>query len=186
MVNILMNRAVHLARRDAHYRCYIELLEKRFEEASLAKRKERIAVMLRHLDEARQEAMYALRGTSGWRSEKMFVKYLNLICDAALAAQVMVYHEALLREDKSFLKKFLRGGMEKIMQFEERSRSMAGEIIDTMAQLVLYASSTYSELKIANMESLSPNDRVRYRIAHDAVAPHLSGYREKREKTKER
>jgi len=185
MVNIAMNRAVHLARRDAHYRCYIELLEKRFEEASLAKRRERIAKMLSHLEEARHEAICALRGTSGWRAEKMFVKYLNLICDAALAAQVMIHHEALLREDKSFLKKFLRGGMEKILQFEERSRSMAGEIIDTMAQLVLYAGSIYSELKAANLESLSPNDRVRYRIAHDVVAPNFSQYGENREETKE-
>lgn len=173
MVDIAMNRAVHLARRDAHYRCYLENLEKRFHESSLEKRKGRIEKMLHHLAEACYEGTCALRGTRGWRAEKMFVKYLNLIYDAARAAQVMVQHEALLKEDKSFLKKFLRGGAAKIVQFEERSRSMAEEIIDTMAELVLYASSTYSELKKANIESLTPNDRVRYRIAHDAVVPRL-------------
>jgi len=184
MVNIGMNRAVHLARRDAHYRRYIELLEKRFEEASLAKRREKIEKMLGHLREACYEATCALRGTDGWRAEKMFVKYLNLIYDSAFSAQVMVQHEALLREDKSFLKKFLRGGGEKIAQFEQRSGDMEREIIDTMAQLVLYASYTYSELKNANLESLTPGEKARYHIAHNAVAPYMNEYGKKREKTK--
>ncbi|MCX6357622.1 MAG: hypothetical protein NT045_07105 [Candidatus Aureabacteria bacterium] len=173
MVDILMNRAVHVARRDAHYRCSLELLEGRFGDASLAKRRDRVARMLAHLEEASYEATCALRGTRGWRAEKMFLKYLHLICDAARAAQVMVQHEALLKEDKGFLKQFLRGGEAKIAQFEERARSMAGEIIEAVAELVLYASATYSDLKKANLDSLSPNDKTRYRIAHDAVIPRM-------------
>jgi hypothetical protein len=171
MVNIAMNRAVHLARRDAHYRRCIDILEKRFEEASIARRRERIDLILSHLGEARDEAIYALRGHGGWRTERLFVKFLNLVYDAAKASQVMVQHEALLKEDKSFLKRFLGAGIAKLVQFEERSRSMEAEILDKIAELVLYASPTYSELKRMNTDSLSNSDKARYHIAYDAVIP---------------
>lgn len=171
MVDISMNRAVHLARRDAHYRLCMDLLERRFEEASVARRRERIERIMGHVGEARDEAIYALRGHAGWRAEKMFVKFLHLMYDAAKAAQVMVQYEALLKEDKSFLKRFLGGGIAKLVQFEERSRSMEAEILDKMAELILYAGSTYSELKAANIESLSGDDKARYHIAYGALIP---------------
>jgi len=171
MVNIAMNRAVHLARRDALYRCCIELLEGRHAEASIVKRRSRIEGILKHLSEARHEAICALRGNRGWRSEKIFVKYLELIYDAAQAAQVMIQHEALLKADKSFLKRLLGMGTAKLTQFEDRHRSMEREILDGITVLVMYASSTYSELKKANLNSLSPSDKARYRVAYSAVHP---------------
>jgi len=171
MVDIAMNRAVHLARRDAHYRRCMEYLEKRFEETSLARRRERIDMILFHVGEARDEATYALRGEGSWRVERLFVKLLDLIYDAAKAAQVMVQCEALLKEDRSFLKRFLGAGAAKLAQFEERSRSMEAEILDTIAELILYASPTYSELKRMNTDSLSDGDKARYHIAYDAVVP---------------
>lgn len=171
MVNISMNRAVHLARRDAHYRCFISLLEQRFEESPLPKRRRRMEGILHHLAEASREATCALRGHRGWRDEKIFLKYLVLVYDGVKAALVMLEHESLLREDKSFLKRLLGGGTAILAAFEERSRSMEGEILDHVAQLVLYASSTYSELKKVNHDSLPPADQVRYRIAYDAVIP---------------
>jgi len=173
MVDISMNRAVHLARRDAHYRLCIELLEKRHVKASVSKRGERIERIMSHLNEAREEAIYALRGYQGWRTEKMFVKFLHLICDAAKAAQVMVQYESLLKEDKSFLKRFLGEGIAKLVQFEERSRSMEAEILDKMAELMLFASSTYSELKAENIRSLSDRDKERYEIAYAALIPQV-------------
>ncbi|MEJ2746150.1 MAG: hypothetical protein P8123_10780, partial [bacterium] len=102
MVNISMNRAVHLARRDAHYRISMELLEGRRQEAHISKRRNRIEGILRHLSEARYEAICAVRGNKGRYSERIFVKFLDLIYDAAQAAQVMIQYEALLRADKSF------------------------------------------------------------------------------------
>jgi len=171
MVNIAMNRAVHLARRDAHYRRCIELLEARRSEASIVKRRGRIEEILKRLSEARYEAICAMRGNRSWRTEKIFVKYLDLIYDAAQAAQVMIQHEALLRADKSFLKRLLGVGMARLTQFEDRHRSMEGEILDGIVVLVMYASSTYSELKKANIDSLSPNDKARYRVAYSAVHP---------------
>mgnify|MGYP007001844075 CR=1 FL=1 len=104
MVNISMNRAVHLARRDAHYRCFILLLEQRFEQATLVKRRRRMEEILHHLSEASREATCALRGARGWRDERLFVKYLALAYDGVKAALVMLEHEALLREDKRFFK----------------------------------------------------------------------------------
>jgi len=175
MVLISMNRAVHLALRDAHYRRCVEELERSFGESSIVKRRERIERILGHLAEARHEAECALRGHRGWRAERMFVKFLTLIYDAAKAAQVMILHEGLLREDKSFLKKLLGSGASQLVQFEERNRSMEGEILERVAKLVLHASPTYSDLKKANMESLSPQDQSRYRIAYDAVIPHTYG-----------
>ncbi len=171
MVNISMNRAVHLARRDAHYRCFIHLLEQRFEQATLVKRRRRMEEILHHLSEASREATCALRGARGWRDERLFVKYLALAYDGVKAALVMLEHEALLREDKSFLKRLLGGGAAILAAFEERSRSMEREILDHVAQLVLYASSTYSELKEANHASLSPADHGRYRVAYEAAMP---------------
>lgn len=171
MVNIAMNRAVHLARRDAHYRCCIQLLEQRFEESPLAKRRKRLEGILHHLAEATLEATCALRGNRGWRDEKIFLKYLHLVCDGVKAALVMLEHEALLREDKSFLKRLLGGGAAMLATFEERSRSMEVEILDHVGQLVLYASPTYSALKNANHDSLSATDQERYRIAYTAVLP---------------
>ena len=171
MVNISMNRAVHIARRDAHYRCCIRLLEQRFEESPLVKRRKRLEGILHHLEEAIREATCALRGTRGWRDEKIFLKYLHLAYDGVKAALVMLEHEALLKEDKSFLKRLLGGGTAMLATFEDRSRSMEREILDHVAQLVLYASSTYSELKKANHDSLSNADQGRYLIAYDAVMP---------------
>ena len=171
MVDIAMNRAVHLARRDAHYRCCIELLEARCAEASIMKRRGRIEEILRCLSEARYEAICAMRGNRSRRTEKIFVKYLDLIYDAAQAAQVMIQHEALIRADKSFLKRLLGVGTARLAQFEDRYRSMEGEILDGIAVLVMYASSTYSELKKANIDLLSPNDKARYRVAYSAVHP---------------
>jgi hypothetical protein len=166
-----MNRTVHLARRDAHYRCCIRLLEQRFEETPLLKRRRRLEGILHHLGEASREATCALRGNRGWRDEKIFLKYLILVFDGVKAALVMLEHEALLREDKSFLKRLLGGGTALLATFEERSRCMEREILDHVSQLVLYASPTYSELKKANHDSLSAADQERYRIAYEAVLP---------------
>lgn len=171
MVNISMNRAVHIARRDAHYRCCIRFLEQRFEETPLLKRRKRLEGILHHLEEANREATCALRGDRGWRDEKIFLKYLLLIYDGVKAALVMLEHESLLKEDKSFLKRLLGGGTAMLATFEERSRSMEREILDHVAELVLYASPTYSELKKANHDSLSNADQERYRIAYEAVLP---------------
>ncbi|HOE28001.1 MAG: hypothetical protein IT574_09150 [Candidatus Aureabacteria bacterium] len=171
MVNIAINRAVHLARRDAHYRCCIRLLEQRFEETPLVKRRRRLEGILHHIAEAIREATCALRGSRGWRDERIFLKYLLLVCDGVRAALVMLEHEALLREEKGFLKRLLGGGAAILVTFEERSRSMEQEILDHVAQLVLYASSTYSALKKANHDSLRGADRERYRIAYEAVLP---------------
>ncbi|MDD5557582.1 MAG: hypothetical protein PHN82_10105 [bacterium] len=171
MVNVAMNRAVHLAQRDAHYRLCIELLERRHEESSIARRRERIERVLRHIGEARTEAVFALRGRRGTRAEHLFVKFLDLIHDAAKAAQVMAHHEALLKEDKSFLKRFLGTGIVRLAQFEERSRGMEGELLDKLAELILYASAAYSDLKRSNIDLLDPPERARYQIAYAALIP---------------
>ena len=171
MVDISMNRAVHLARRDAHYRMSMELLEARHQEAPIAKRRGRIEGILKHLSEARYEAICAVRGNRGRYSERIFVKFLDLIYDAAQAAQVMIQYEALLRADKSFLKRLLGMGTAKLTQFENRHRGMESEILEGIAVLVMYASSAYGELKKANIRSLSPSDKARYRLAYGALHP---------------
>ncbi len=171
MVNFAINRAVHLARRDAHYRCCIELLEGRQAEASALKRRSRIEGILKHLSEARHEAICALRGSKGCRSEKLFVKYLDLICSAARANHVMIQHEALLKADRSFLKQLLGMEAAKLTQFEDRHRSIEMEILGGITVLVMYASSIYSGLKKENLSSLSPTEKARYRVAYRAIHP---------------
>lgn len=172
MVNITINRAVHLARRDAHYRLCVRLLRESWEIASVVRRRKRIHKILNHTQEAYSEALYALRGYKKSRAEKHFVKYLDLMYDAAKAAGVMVQHEALIKEDKSFLNQFLGTGAEMLGQFEEfekRHGRMVREILRGMSEIASLARTPYRRLHRANIELLSHNDHLRYRSAYKAV-----------------
>jgi hypothetical protein len=169
MVEIAVNRPVHLARRDAHYRQCVELLRGCSEIASVARRRVRIRRILDHVQEAYQEAIYALRGYKGSRAEKQFVRYLDLTYDAAKAAQVMVQHEALLKEDKSFMPQFLGASTAKLVGFEVAHRGMVGKILNVMNEIASLASDTFQKLRKNNMEALSPNESKRYQNAYRAA-----------------
>ena len=169
MVNVAMNRPVHLARRDAHYYSYLQIMKKVSHKGPLEKRRDKIEGILRHLKEAYQEARYAVRGFKAHATEEQFIKYLDLLYDAAKAAAAMVQHETLLEEDKSFLNCFLGVETEKIMQSERCFERMGRDIINGMDEIVSLAGTAYNRLRRANMNWLSPDDRERYQSAYQAA-----------------
>jgi hypothetical protein len=169
MVDIAMNRAVHLAQRDAHYKLYMSLLKKCIEISSVKRRRCRIQTLLNHIKEAYFEGLYAMRGCRVSRTEKYFNRYLELVYDAAKAAEVMVEHEVLLREDKSFLPRFLKVDDGGLARFEERHRAMVKELLQGMADMARRATPVCRKLVESNFGALKSSDLRRYKTAYQAV-----------------
>ena len=169
MVNIAMNRAVHLARRDAHYRRFQIRMRDCAGLTSLARRHARIQMVLYHITEAHREAVYAMRGFRKARLERQFVRFLDLMRDAAQAAAVMVQHEGLIKEDRSFLNQFLETKTEIVGRFEEHHRKMLEESLGGIGDMVAAAEKSYRKLRRRNLEALSPDEHRRYKTAYDAA-----------------
>lgn len=166
MVDISINRAVHLARRDKLYMRARRQLRSQFSGQSLSKRGKSLEKLLYLLEQAKAEAESALRGMSRDSSEGNMFKFLELLCDAADAACAMVRHEALLEHDKNFLKAFMGKEAAGVMKTEIGYRRSADEIVKGMQSMVAAVDEAYTNLRKAERKSISKEERERYRRAY--------------------
>lgn len=166
MVDISINRPVHLARRDKLYMRARRQLRVQFSGQSLEKRGGNLDMLIYLLEQAKGEAESALRGKSksvpGWN---MF-KFLELLCDSAEAACAMVRHEALIVQDRSFLKAFMGKEAQGIMRTEIGYRKSADEIVQGMRSMVAAVDEAYHKLRLIERETCSSEGRERYRRAY--------------------
>lgn len=162
MVNVTMNRAVHLARRDKHYEKALNLLSADFDKEPLSQRVWRVENLIQNLESASQEAFYALRGAEADNEEQYFLKVLELVLDTAWAVQAMVRHENLLEEEKSFLNQFLGESLDKIMQAERTYKDMGKDILVSIRELTLSAQKAFEKVREKNMKGLNAEERARY------------------------
>lgn len=162
MVNVTMNRVVHLARRDKHYEKALSLLSTDFDKEPLSQRVWRVENLIQNLEAASQEAFYALRGTEAEQDEQNFLKVLELVLDTAWAVQAMVRHENLLEEDKSFLNQFLGESLDKIMQAERTYKDMGKDILISIRELTQSAQKAFEKVREKNMKGLNAEERARY------------------------
>lgn len=162
MVNVTMNRAVHLARRDKHYEKALQLLSDDFSAEPLSQRVWRVDNLIANLETAYQEGYFAVRGIDLDLDEQNFLKVLELVMDSAWAAQAMVQHENLLEEDKSFLNQFLGESLDKITQSEKSYKERAQNILVGIRDLTRSAQRAFEKVREKNLKSLTEDERARY------------------------
>lgn len=170
MVQVTMNRAVHLARRDKHYEKALGLIAGNVNDEPLSQRVWRVENLIQNLETAYHEAFYALRGYEGDVDEQNFLKVLELVLDSAWAAQAMVRHENLLEEDKSFLNQFLGESIDKITQAERTYKERAQDILLGIQELTLTAKPAFDKVRQKNIQSLTDEERARYEKTQQSLS----------------
>jgi len=154
------NRPVHLALRDRCYGEFLQMLQYSFVGRPLKTRATLIREMANSLREAMESARFALRGDDGEKGEQDFARFLRLLHDSARTVEFVIHHEELLREDSSFLRRFLGANLD---QISENYLQVRGEqILKEIKLLASLAEGAYLELKSLNFNGLEPDERRRY------------------------
>jgi hypothetical protein len=163
MVNI--NRPIHLALRDGYYEKFLGLLKYSFEGRPLASRKKITGSMVENLERANAAAASALCGVMGSQRERDFTKFLRVILDSARAVKFLVEHEEILEQDTSFLKRFLAGSPQAVTDARLLQRQEAEEFRRGVKSMVQIGDKEFQKLKAENFQSLSEDERRRYRAS---------------------
>ena len=129
------NRAVHLALRDKNFEAVLSLFKYALEGRALASRRRIIQTLLGHVLTARQEADFATRGVVVEQEELDFIRFLRILHEAIIAAANIVGHEKILDQDRSFLRRFLSGDSDLIIEFKKSHRARALEIINDLKMM---------------------------------------------------
>jgi len=157
-----INRPVHLAIRDRYYGKFLDLLKFSFEGRPLNSRQRLIGTVAKALQAAYGGAQFALRGEEGTREERDFIRFLRLLLDSARTVEFLVRHEEILKEDTSFLKRFLHDNPQAVTDSTFFHRERAEQEMREIKLLASVAEGSYLALKQANFESLSADEQRRY------------------------
>ncbi len=162
MGKVNYNRPVHLAMRDKNYEQALGLLKYTFDGKSYASRKKIIYSLAVNLDQAYREARFALRGIVADQLELDFVKFLKMVLESVRAVKHMIDHEGVMRQDTSFLKRFLKDSPELLRDFKHEHRARAGNTLRALKVMVRATEKTFLEMKEFDRTTFNKDERRRY------------------------
>jgi len=166
MGKVNYNRPVHLAMRDKNYEKALGLLKYTFEGRSYASRKKIIYTMVVSLNQAYQEACFALRGIVADQEELDFVRFLKMVLESARSVKHMIDHEGVMRQDTSFLKRFLRDSPELLRKFKHQHRARAEKTLETLKIMARSTEKTFIEMKQADRQNFDKDEQRRYMMMY--------------------
>lgn len=164
MVDVNINRPIYLAQRDKYYLRAVNNLYEDFHSRPLEERFEKIAQIIDLFKETNQQAVNAMRDDTVDEGEIHFLKCLELIIDALEAAHIMVRHEMIVEQDKSFLNQFLNESFYAYCMENEVSSEVAKRILHSTASLVSIVTEQFEILRNNNFKNLPDEDRIRYNL----------------------
>ncbi len=161
-----LNRAIHLARRDAFYERAVELLCIPSQEMDLQARIQQINKVMALLKTASKHAFFAVRSPRAAPKEHDFLHFLGLIADNVQSIHSMLLHQAHLEAAESFLCQFLNASAEQAILPALHYRRRADDLMQGLWQMLRYAQSPYRALQVQIAEAMSPDDKARYDKAY--------------------
>lgn len=164
MGKININRPVHLALRDRNCEDAMGLLKYAFEARPLNSRRTIINSLVEKLQNAADEAGYALRGLLGKQEERDFAKFLKMLLNGARIVQVMTAHEELLQRDSSFLKRIMGENSRQIVESRFSHRNFGGSMMGDLKIMFGVAEKAYQELKRKNFFDCDKEGKRRYQV----------------------
>ena len=169
MRELVLNRPVHLAGRDAYYETAVKLFRGDLQHLEVGDRLEKCRAIAILLQFAREHATFALRGMDGIREEKLFLRFLELFLDSAQALQVVTKHEQLFVSDRELLSEFLGQNTEGIDRSAAEHHQLAIDLIEETIQLIQMADASFQKLKEKNQAEFGNDDyRPRYQRAYES------------------
>lgn len=166
MVEVSINRSVHLALRDKNYEEVLRLFKYALEGRGLVSRKKILAAMGEHIVTACQEANFAIRGIVIKQKERDFIRFLRIFLEEVTAAGKIVVHEETLNRDSSFLNRFLVETPGLIHDFRVSLEDRAARIINDLKVMVWATEKNYLALKQNNFEALDSDEQRRYNLMY--------------------
>ncbi len=169
MRELVLNRPVHIAGRDASYEQAVKLLQGDLMNYDVPDRLEKCRAITSLLNLANEHGNFAMRGTDPCREEKLFVKFTALLLDSAHSLQVMTKHELLLMSDRELLREFLGQNGEPIDRSAAEHRQLALNLLKETLQLIQMAADAFHKLKTQNLAVLDKDDaHARYLRAYES------------------
>ena len=164
MVDLNINRPVYLAQRDKFYLKAVNNLYEDFFEWPLDERCKKIELIIDLFKATSHQTVCAMRGKGHDETEIQFLKCLGLVIDALGAAQIMIRHELIVEQDKSFLNQFLNETFYTYCMENEVSGEVAKRIIQSTASLVSILTERFEALRNLNFKNLQDEERMRYNL----------------------
>ncbi len=162
MVDLNVNRPVYLAQRDKSYLKAMDCLADNISEYSVEERYRKIDMTIRLFVTTKKSALLAIRGLDFYPDEVNFLKCLDLIIESLESAIIMVRHESLLEQDKSFLNQFLQESLSSVDDDENSVREISMQIINSTRFLVEKINSRFEKLRSEIIVDLSDDHKKRY------------------------
>jgi len=166
------NRPVHLARSQV----FIEKARKQFLECS-GKGPQKHCVQLidgslYYLQAALEHATLAAKSTKTHPLEDSFVAFMRMLLISTYSARLMLENELQLNDHKSPLWQFLHrcGKAQEAVKFARSGEQLLGDI----AHLFKVLQEPFDDLRHALLESMSADERERYKRAYDDLHAHLA------------
>ncbi len=170
-----VNRAVHLARRDACVERAAELLQAAPEGWTTSERLAHGSALDRLLDCAERHAALAMRSARGTDTERAFVRFLRLVHHNAQSVQALMENQAHIEsEDHSFLGRLLGEDREQSALSALHCRRGAEDMLLGLRQIFQMAYGPYLALQRENRGALRPEEARRYGEAHAAFAAEMA------------
>lgn len=161
-VHTLLNRPIHLARRDAFYERGVELLYLPLQEMDTSTRISHMRRVMDVLATARKHAFFASRSAKACARELDFLHFLELIYDNVTSMHSMMEHQTHLEAAESFLCQFLNTTREQCQLPAMHYRRRAEDLMGGLWQLLRLSHAPYRALQKEFTESAEEQERVRY------------------------
>lgn len=163
-----LNRPIHLARRDVYFERAVELLYLPIQELDTDARIRHIDQVLALLKTGQFHALFATKAAGTGAGEQDFLRFLNLISHNVQSAHAMMQHQTHLEHEEGFLCQFLSASPEECALPALHYRRRADDILQGVWHLLRLAHRPYRDLQRRNVESLSDDEKARYRKAYQS------------------
>lgn len=163
-----INRPIHLARRDVFFERAVELLYTPLQNLTTAERIIHAEVIISLLKTAESHAFFAIQSSGTVAQETDFLRFLKLISDNVQSAHAMMQHQLHLEAEESFLCQFLSATPEQCVLPAMHYQRRAEDILQGLWNILQLAHTAYRNLQQTNLDSLTEEEKGRYRKAYDS------------------
>jgi hypothetical protein len=166
--HIEQNRPVHLALRDVYYEQAVGILSAQRQDPMHGVEIPDYETILFMLRTARQHAYFSIRADGKNEKDEQFGRFINLLAGNVKAVLSMLNLKHTVEDAEGFFLSFLEVNYASVaLQAEEYERRVR-DIVRSIHNTLDLASGAYEELKQANLEAFSGEERERYEkaVAH--------------------
>ncbi len=162
-----LNRPVHLARSNAFLEKARALFQECIGKVPQKRRAQLIDASLYYLQSALEHSMLAAKSTKSKPLEESVLAFIRMVMVSIYSARVLLDNELQLGDSKSTLWQFLhrRGKTTQEVNFACSGEQM---LADT-AHLFKVSREPFKDLQEALLESMTDEDRARYKLAYDGL-----------------